>query len=158
LGLEDAHIRDEARIDPGGRDGCRAPIPWQAEPPHGWQGAEPWLPFPPDAAELAAERQTGAANSIFALYQRLLAARKASPALHHGDFEELPSHPEVLAYRRQFADDHRLVCINFSDQPHAHPHAGDWHVEIASDGVGENAPYNGTLNPGQAVVLRPMEN
>jgi alpha-glucosidase len=64
----------------------------------------------------------------------------------------------VRAYRRQCADDHRLVCINFSDQPHAHPHAGDWHVEIASDGIGENAPYNGTLNPGQAVVLRPMEN
>jgi len=95
---------------------------------------------------------------MFALYQRLLATRKASPALHHGDFEELPSHPEVLAYRRNFGDDRRLVCINFSDQLHAHPHAGEWQVEIASDGVGEGAPYNGTLNPGQAVVLRPTEN
>ncbi|HCH75802.1 MAG TPA: alpha-amylase, partial [Pseudomonas sp.] len=155
LGLEDAVITAETRTDPGGRDGCRAPIPWLAEPPHGWDGATPWLPFPPEAGELAAERQTGAANSMFALYQRLLAARKISPALHHGDFEELPSHPEVLAYRRHLGGDQRLVCINFSDQPHAHPHAGEWHVEIASDGVGEGAPYNGTLNPGRAVVLRP---
>src|SRR6185369_6013707 len=28
LGLEDAEIADDRRVDPGGRDGCRAPIPW----------------------------------------------------------------------------------------------------------------------------------
>ncbi len=157
LGLEDAHIADEARIDPGGRDGCRAPIPWLAEPPHDWNGASPWLPFPPDADELAAERQVGAANSMFALYQRLLAVRKASPALLHGDFVELPSHPEVLAYRRQLGDDLRLVCINFAEAAHACPQSGDWTVEIASDGLGEGEPYASTLNPGQALVLRPTE-
>ena len=150
-------LADEARIDPGGRDGCRAPIPWLAEPPHDWNGASPWLPFPPDADKLAAERQVGAANSMFALYQRLLAARKASPALLHGDFEELPSHPEVLAYRRQLGDDLRLVCINFAEAAHACPQSGDWTVEIASDGLGEGEPYAGTLNPGQALVLRPTE-
>ena len=62
---------------------------------------------------------------MFALYQRLLAARKASPALLHGDFEELPSHPEVLAYRRQLGDDLRLVCINFAEAAHACPQSGD---------------------------------
>ena len=30
------------------RDGCRAPIPWTAEPAHGWASADPWLPFPPE--------------------------------------------------------------------------------------------------------------
>jgi len=158
LGLEDAVITAETRVDPGGRDGCRAPIPWRAEPPHGWSGAEPWLPFPPEADELAAERQTGAANSMFALYQRLLASRKVSPALHHGEFVELPSHPEVLVYRRQLGDDCRLVCTNFAERPHAYPHAGNWLVEIASDGVGEGEPYDGTLDAGQAVILRPTEN
>ena len=157
LGLEDAVITAETRVDPGGRDGCRAPIPWQAEPPHGWDGAAPWLPFPPEADELAAERQTGAVNSMFALYQRLLAARKASPALHHGDFAELPSHPDVLAYHRQQGDDCRLVCINFADHPHAFPQSAHWLVEIASDGVGEGEPFNGNLSAGQALVLRPAE-
>ena len=28
LGLEDAHVPAERVVDPGGRDGCRAPIPW----------------------------------------------------------------------------------------------------------------------------------
>jgi hypothetical protein len=30
--------------------GRRAPIPWEATPGHGWAGAEPRLPWPPDAA------------------------------------------------------------------------------------------------------------
>jgi hypothetical protein len=30
--------------------GRRPPIPWEATPGHGWAGAEPWLPWPPDAA------------------------------------------------------------------------------------------------------------
>ncbi|HAB65198.1 MAG TPA: alpha-amylase, partial [Pseudomonas sp.] len=87
----------------------------------------------------------------------LLAARKASPALHHGDFAELPSHPDVLAYHRQQGDDCRLVCINFADHPHAFPQSAHWLVEIASDGVGEGDPFNGNLSAGQALVLRPAE-
>ena len=52
LGLEDAVVPPERVVDPGGRDGCRAPIPWTAAPGHGWP-AEPWLPWPPepDAAQ-----------------------------------------------------------------------------------------------------------
>ena len=33
-----------------------APIPWDPEPPHGWDGATPWLPFPPHAGENARRR------------------------------------------------------------------------------------------------------
>ena len=54
LGLEDAVVRGSHVLDPGGRDGCRAPIPWDPEPPHGWDGATPWLPFPPHAGEKCA--------------------------------------------------------------------------------------------------------
>ena len=32
LGLEDAVIPEDRRVDPGGRDGCRAPIPWDGTP------------------------------------------------------------------------------------------------------------------------------
>ncbi|HLF40744.1 MAG TPA: alpha-amylase family glycosyl hydrolase, partial [Acidimicrobiia bacterium] len=49
LGLEDAVLRPDQRVDPGGRDGCRAPVPWSPEPGHGWP-ATPWLPFPPESA------------------------------------------------------------------------------------------------------------
>ncbi|WP_312929911.1 DUF3459 domain-containing protein, partial [Stutzerimonas nitrititolerans] len=68
----------------------------------------------------------GAANSTFDLYRRLIAARKASPALTHGSWEELRSHPEVLAYRRRHGADERIVCINFADKPHVCPINGHW--------------------------------
>ena len=42
--------RADRVVDPGGRDGCRAPIPWDAEPGHGWAGRRP-------VAALAARRR-----------------------------------------------------------------------------------------------------
>ncbi len=157
LGLLDAQIDAAARSDPGGRDGCRAPIPWQAAPPHGWEGAAPWLPFPPEADSRAAELQRTAADSTFALYRRLLAARKASAALRLGGFEELAAHPELMVYRRQCEGDVRLICINFVERAHACPHGLGWSVQVASDGAGEGQPFDGTLRPLQAVLLRPHE-
>ena len=60
LGLEDAHVPAERVVDPGGRDGCRAPIPWTTAPDHGWP-ADPWLPWPPEpgarSVEAAARRR-----------------------------------------------------------------------------------------------------
>ncbi len=47
LGLLDAEVPPDRVVDPGGRDGCRAPIPWTAEPLHGWHG-DTWLPFAPE--------------------------------------------------------------------------------------------------------------
>ena len=47
LGLEDAEVPAERVVDPGGRDGCRAPLPWDASAGHGWGEGEPWLPWPP---------------------------------------------------------------------------------------------------------------
>ena len=82
LGLEDAVVPPEREVDPGGRDGSRAPIPWEPGPGHGWAGGDrAWLPWPPDAdrgrdvASLQADP-----GSILHLYRRLLAARRASPA------------------------------------------------------------------------------
>ena len=47
LGLEDAVIPPSRVLDPGGRDGCRAPIPWTPAPDHGWSTDDPWLPGRP---------------------------------------------------------------------------------------------------------------
>ncbi|MEK0362033.1 alpha-amylase family glycosyl hydrolase [Pseudomonas sp. CBC3] len=157
LGLEDAVIAPDEQVDPGGRDGGRAPIPWLAAAPHGWDGAEPWLPFPPESDELAVERQQRAPGSTLELYRRLIAARKGSPALLHGDWHELPSHPNVLAYRRQLDDDLRVICLNFADEPHAFPLSGHWQIEIASDAQGEGELYSGELAAGQALILSPEE-
>ncbi len=39
FGLADADVPSARAVDPGGRDGCRAPLPWDAAPGHGWAAA-----------------------------------------------------------------------------------------------------------------------
>ncbi len=160
LGLEDAELAPEQRLDPGGRDGCRAPLPWTRAPGHGWGGdgeAEPWLPFPPDAGARSVEAQRGDPGSVLALYRRLLAARRGSPALALGDLDlvSAPDDPAVLAWTRSADGDRRAVAVNFTAEERRLDLPGDWSVEVASDGAGEGAPWSGRLGPDQAVVLRP---
>lgn len=152
LGLEDAEIPSERRVDPGGRDGCRAPIPWTRGPGHAW-GERPWLPWPPDADIRNAEALRADPSSILHLYRRILAARKASPALRLGEWRLLPSADSVLAYERIAGEDRRVVLINFSNDDVAHAARGV--VEVTSDGSGQGGSYSGTLRSEQAVVVRP---
>ncbi|HEY9380024.1 MAG TPA: DUF3459 domain-containing protein, partial [Burkholderiales bacterium] len=137
-------------------DGPRAPLPWEAEAPHGWHGGRPWLPFPPQAREHSVEQQWRDPHSILHLYRRLLLARKASPALRLGDWEELPSQAELLVYRRRHEGDERIVCINFAAQPQRLQLDGAWRVEVVSEGEGEGAPFGGRIDAEQALVLAPQ--
>jgi alpha-glucosidase len=155
LGLEDAVIPESRRVDPGNRDGCRAPLPWDEKPPlHGWP-ADPWLPFPPDADRRNVHSLRSDPSSILHLYRRLLSARRASPALSVGAQTLLDAPEGVLAWRREAEDDVRWIAVNFSsDECVVSPEAA-CRVEVASDGVGEGAPFSGRLAPDQAAVLRP---
>jgi glycosidase len=51
-------------------------------------------------------------HSILALYRRLLAARRAHPALAIGDFALLDSEGEVLAYERRHGAERLIVALN----------------------------------------------
>jgi len=151
LGLEDAPVPDDRVVDPGGRDGCRAPVPWTAAAPHGW-GPTPWLPFPPDAAERSAEALRADPTSILHLYRRLLAARRGSAALSIGDQVVLDAPPGVLAWRRTADGDVRTILVNMGPEEAAVAHDGV--VEVASDGRGEGEPFDSRLPVDTAVILR----
>ncbi|MDP9071006.1 MAG: alpha-amylase family glycosyl hydrolase [Actinomycetota bacterium] len=154
LGLEDAVVPAERQVDPGGRDGCRAPIPWGAAPGHGWPGpAEPWLPWPPEPEVRNAEVLRYDEASILHLYRRMLATRRASPALHLGSWSALPCPDGVLAYERSHASDRRVVLVNYTDGAVEVPLAGDYVVQISSDGTGEGRCYAGSVGPSAAVLL-----
>jgi alpha-glucosidase len=154
LGLEDAVVPPERVVDPGGRDGCRAPIPWTAGDGHDW-AAEPWLPWPPDAAARSVEAERADPESVLHLYHRLLAARRASPALRLGALEPLSAPDGALAYRRRCGDDTRIVVVNYADTPCRLSLPGPQVVEVASDGVGEGAAFDGRLAASAALVLQP---
>ena len=88
LGLPEATlIPDDVRQDPTwersghtrrGRDGCRVPVPWSDDGPSlgfGPTGA-PWLPQPPEYADLAPDLQRGDQSSTLELYRTLLRLRR----------------------------------------------------------------------------------
>jgi alpha-glucosidase len=146
LGLEDAHVAPERVVDPGGRDGCRAPIPWTADADHGWP-AEPWLPWPPEPGPRSVEAQRADPDSMLHLTRAVLALRRKSPALHRGGLTLLDDAPDgVLAYERSADDDRRRVWVNFAAEAVAPPDG--WIPELWTGITGAE------LGPDEAAVMR----
>ncbi len=119
LGLpEVVDLPDASRQDPTwartnhtryGRDGCRVPIPWEAEAPSfGFSsGAESWLPQPPYWKEYARDAQLGFPDSTLELY-RLALRLRATEKLGTGRVEWLTGYPDsVIAFRN---GDVRVFC------------------------------------------------
>jgi alpha-glucosidase len=155
LGLEDAVIPPARVRDPGGRDGCRAPLPWNADPGHGWGAREPWLPWPPDAAQRSVAALRADPASILHLYRRLLALRRASPALRLGEFRWLPAPAGVLAFERRCGEDRCVVAINFGGTDARAPLGAGLRIALASNGSCEGAAYAGRIGADEALVLHP---
>lgn len=123
LGLpEHTTLAPEFRQDPTffrtkgervGRDGCRVPIPWDAEAPaFGFNDTgKAWLPQPANFRSYARNQQRGVAGSTLELYKRLLAVRKELD-LGNGSLkwhEELCDE-DTLAYENNGV----LVVANFN--------------------------------------------
>jgi alpha-glucosidase len=91
------------------------------------------------------------------LYRRLLAVRRASPALRHGDLELLAAPEGVLAYRRHDPEsgDERTVLVNFANAPaetdlgHGRPI-----VLCTRPAVRDRDTFEGRIPSEAAVILR----
>ncbi len=114
LGLwEVEDIPDELIADPvydrtdhfvRGRDGCRVPLPWQADAPgFGFgpaDGTPPWLPQPDAWRQLAADTQAQDAGSMLALYRSALHIRRTGAYLAGDAFRWLDAPDGVLVFSR----------------------------------------------------------
>ncbi|MGI3782068.1 MAG: glycoside hydrolase family 13 protein, partial [Janthinobacterium lividum] len=87
LGLgEHTTLADADRQDPAfartrgedlGRDGCRVPLPWEADAPNlGFGAGRPWLPQPEAYAALARDRQRQDPASTLALWTEAIRLRR----------------------------------------------------------------------------------
>jgi alpha-glucosidase len=160
LGLLDAVVSADQAVDPGGRDGCRAPLPWDGNSDHGWpvaDGSGPWLPFAPEVTTRNYAAQRDDSTSILHLYRRMIALRHRLTPLSSGRFELLEQPEGLVGYRRTAGDDTCIVLVNFTDREVSPDLAGaaPWTVALASDGGGESTAFSGALGPDQAVVLIP---
>ncbi|WP_116202650.1 glycoside hydrolase family 13 protein [Amycolatopsis circi] len=111
LGLpEHTTLNDEARQDPAwrrsggtqaGRDGCRIPLPWEADrPAAGFSpGGKTWLPQPSAYARLARDRQQETAGSTLEMYRQALGIRKARH-LGHGKLDWLSEPADAVVALR----------------------------------------------------------
>lgn len=102
-----------------GRDGCRVPLPWSAEPSgFGFTTGVPHLPMPAWFSEFAVDRQLGAADSTLELYRDALRVRRENQTTE--TLEWLDHSESVLWFRR---DNGWNSLTNFGVQPVSLPHA-----------------------------------
>ncbi|WP_309067670.1 glycoside hydrolase family 13 protein [Microbacterium sp.] len=112
LGLPEViELPDDARQDPTwfrtqgeryGRDGCRVPIPWEADAPaFGFsETGSSWLPQPAEWAGLARDRQQDDSDSTLSLYRALLRLRRELALGASEDFAWIDGFPaSTLAFR-----------------------------------------------------------
>jgi alpha-glucosidase len=99
-----------------GRDGCRVPLPWEANGgvSFGFNSTgKSWLPAPATYKKYARDVQEGVAGSTLELYKKLIATRK-NLALGSGEFRWAPEYSSAnsLAY----VNNGVLVLSNFGPE------------------------------------------
>lgn len=123
LGLEDVAIPPERAQDPAGlrepgrglgRDAVRTPMPWDASPGAGFTTGEPWLPLNADHVSRNVAAQHAEPDSMLALHRRLLALRRATPALVRGTIEGVAAENGVLRYVRSHDGRRVEVALNLT--------------------------------------------
>jgi alpha-glucosidase len=119
LGMTDGVVPVELRRDRVGRDPCRTPMRWGAGPNAGFcpPGVTPWLPVgtEPPGANVAA--QDGDPGSVLALYRRMLALRRSSPALSEGTFAMIEVGAGHLLFERAHPHERMIAMVNLADDP-----------------------------------------
>ena len=124
LGLTEADIQQDQLQDPygiafwpmfKGRDGCRTPMPWEADSAHcGFSTAATWLPIPDDHRERAIELQEKAPDSVLNHYRQFMQWRKQQPTLRLGSIHFIDAPDDVLMFVREYEGERVLAVFNLS--------------------------------------------
>jgi alpha-glucosidase len=131
LGMPDASIspaevRDPAeKNQPGlglGRDPERSPMLWDRSAGAGFTTANhPWLPLIEDHTNLNVATEQDDQSSMLNLYRKLLALRRATPALHAGGVSQVSAVDGVLSFVRSDAITRYQIVLNLTPEPHTVP-------------------------------------
>ena len=163
IGLRDIPIRKKSDVkDPigklfwpffKGRDGCRAPMQWSSEINAGFSQTDPWLPVNEDYPRRNVVRQKSDPESLLNFFKRLVAVRKAQPALQRGDFTPLDNNPrDILAFERTLDEDRIVVLLNFkSSERYFELPSGDWLDLIDGETLRSGKT---TLRPYHVMILK----
>ncbi|MCW7538344.1 alpha-amylase family glycosyl hydrolase [Aquabacterium sp. A7-Y] len=129
LGLEGCPVPSEQSRDPFerqlpgfglNRDPQRAPMPWSDAPQAGFTTGEPWLPLEPGHEQRHVARQQRDPASMWSLYRRLIALRKAEAALGVGSCFGFFTADALLGFQRAWAGRRLQVVVNLAGTPQVH--------------------------------------
>jgi len=162
LGLPQAHVAFEDLKDPEaitnwpetlGRDGARTPMPWsQANRCAGFSTEKPWLPVDERHIEMTVTKQNADKDSVLNFYRDIIALRKDSPALRHGDIEFLDSASELLLIKRTSQNETRICAFNLTDSTITLSLPSDFTAEVV---IGESV--SGRMLPAYSgLISKPL--
>ncbi|MHA6721925.1 alpha-amylase family glycosyl hydrolase [Sphingomonas sp. RS2018] len=145
-------IRDPQDLrEPGlgiGRDRSRTPMPWDGGEHAGFSAVEPWLPLNPDWRTRNVAAQADDPASMLTLYRRLLALRRAEPALSVGAMTLLDAPEGVLAYTRAHDGRSLRIMLNLTGRDVE----VDWSGAVLLSTLAD-APMPGTLRANEGLIL-----
>jgi alpha-glucosidase len=150
LGMRDVPIPPELVQDPWernipglgfGRDPERTPMHWDASPNAGFTAGTPWLPVAADHARVNVESEREDPGSMLTLHRRLIALRRAEPALAVGSWTAVEAEGDLLGYVREHAGRRLLVALNLGHRP------------CALDGAALDGAFGGAPGAEARVVL-----
>ncbi|PXW98029.1 alpha-glucosidase [Sphaerotilus hippei] len=146
LGLPEAQVPYELLQDPyglafwpefKGRDGCRTPMPWQADAAQaGFTTGRPWLPVSAAHQALAVDLQEADPDSMLQASRALLAWRRSRPELVGGAMQLVDLPEPLLALERSVPPDQDggrcWLVFNLGDEARQVALPAPWAGEIAA--------------------------
>ena len=129
-----------------GRDPERTPMQWSSAPNAGFTTGTPWLPIAADYRETNVETQRCDPSSMLALHQRLIALRRAEPALAIGTYAPVNAEGHVLAYLREHEGSRILVALNLSSAAATLEFGGAGEIVMSTDADRPASPVRDALD------------
>jgi alpha-glucosidase len=167
LGMPDVAVAPDQVQDPWerrvpgrglGRDPARTPMRWDASPNAGFcpPGATPWLPVGDTDAAGTVAGQRDDPESLLSLYRRMLALRRAEPALSSGTYRTLAAAGGVLSYERAHGPARLVVALNLTGDPAEAELDAPGTVVLHTGATPAGTPTSRRveLGPGEAVIVR----
>ena len=153
IGMQQVSIPSGAGRDPWekrepglGRDPARTPMQWDESPNAGFTNGALWLLLEEAWRSRNVEVARSDPRSVLALTRRLIALRRARPALSIGSYKDVAAPDGVLAYERTQGTETLLVVLNLG-RSHATidlPLAGG-KIVLSCSGDRDGAEIDGTL-------------
>ncbi|ADI14564.1 alpha-amylase family glycosyl hydrolase [Truepera radiovictrix] len=131
----------------------RTPMRWDASEGAGFTTGTPWHPFSTDDPAITVAAQDEDPDSLLSLYRRLIALRRARPALYAGGVTVLEAPEGVLALRREAPQETLFVLANLGAEPQELDLRALTGLETATELLSEAALAGRYTLPGSTVAV-----